>query len=177
MGFQIFLEGCRNHNIEHLVYASSSSVYGNNTNHPFSEEDTVDHPISLYGATKKANELMAHSYSHLFSCQQLGYDFLLYMAHGEDLIWYLFLFTKAMLAGEKINVFNNGKMFRDFTFIDDIIESLVKLIKKPPLKNPNFDRKNPNPSSSWCPYKVFNIGNSQPRSLMEYISSMKNASK
>ena len=177
VGFGNILECCKNHNIEHLVYASSSSVYGGNINHPFSEEDGVDHPISLYGATKKANELMAHSYSHLFSLPTTGLRFFTVYGPWGRPDMALFLFTKSMLAGEKINVFNNGKMFRDFTFIDDIIESLVKIINKPPSKNSNFDKKNPSPSSSWSPYKIFNIGNSQPRSLMEYISSIEECLK
>tara|TARA_Y100000589_G_C27198691_1_gene648290 strand:- start:10848 stop:11870 length:1023 start_codon:yes stop_codon:yes gene_type:complete len=172
VGFGNILELCKDYSIEHLIYASSSSVYGGNTNYPFSEKDGVNHPVSIYAATKKANELMAHSYSHLFSLPTTGLRFFTVYGPWGRPDMALFLFTKSMIAGEKINVFNKGNMFRDFTFIDDITESLIKILNKPPTKNSSFNKNNPDPSSSWSPYKIFNIGNSQPRSLMDYINTI-----
>jgi UDP-glucuronate 4-epimerase len=157
------------------VYASSSSVYGGNTNLPFSEHRGVDHPVSLYAATKKANELMAHSYSHLYGLPATGLRF--FTAYGPwgrpDMA--LFLFTKAMLAGEPIQVFNNGAMVRDFTYIDDIIESLVRLLDKPAAPDPAFDPVHPDPATSWAPHRVFNVGNSNPTPLMDYIEAVESA--
>ncbi len=172
VGFGNILELCKDYCIEHLIYASSSSVYGGNTNYPFSETDSVNHPVSIYAATKKANELMAHSYSHLFSLPTTGLRFFTVYGPWGRPDMALFIFTKSMIAGEEINVFNEGNMFRDFTFIDDITESLTKILDKPPTTNSNFNKKSPDPSSSWSPYQIFNIGNSEPRSLMEYINSI-----
>ena len=171
-GFAVILECCRKHKIEHLIYASSSSVYGGNTLMPFSENHSVDHPVSLYAATKKSNELMAHCYSHLYNLPTTGLRFFtVYGPFGRpDMA--LFLFTKAILDGKPIKVFNNGDMLRDFTYIDDIVESILRLLKKPPKKNNSFDRQYPNSSESWAPYKVFNIGNSNPTKLMEYIEAI-----
>ena len=172
VGFGNILELCKDYCIEHLIYASSSSVYGGNTNYPFSETDSVNHPVSIYAATKKANELMAHSYSHLFSLPTTGLRFFTVYGPWGRPDMALFIFTKSIIAGEEINVFNEGNMFRDFTFIDDITESLTKILDKPPKTNSNFNKKTPDPSSSWSPYKIFNIGNSEPKSLMEYINSI-----
>jgi UDP-glucuronate 4-epimerase len=175
VGFGHVLEGCRHHGVEHLVYASSSSVYGGNTNLPFSEHRGVDHPVSLYAATKKANELMAHTYSHLYGLPATGLRF--FTAYGPwgrpDMA--LFLFTKAMLAGEPIQVFNNGQMVRDFTYIDDIVESLVRLLAKPASADPAFDSARPDPAISWAPHRLFNIGNSSPIELMAYIEAVEQA--
>ena len=171
VGFGNVLEGCRHHAVQHLVYASSSSVYGGNTRMPFSEDHSVDHPVSLYAASKKANELMAHTYSHLYGLPAGLRFFTVYGPWGRpDMA--LFLFTKAILAGEPIQVFNNGQMVRDFTFIDDIVESLMRLIEKPATADLSFNSQSPNPSTSWAPHRVFNIGNSNPTPLMEYISAL-----
>jgi len=158
-----------------LVYASSSSVYGGNTRMPFSEHHSVDHPVSLYAASKKANELMAHTYSHLYGLPATGLRFFTVYGPWGRPDMALFLFTKAMLAGEPIQVFNNGRMVRDFTYIDDIIESLVRLLDKPAAPNPSFDAANPDPAISWAPHRVFNIGNSKPTPLMEYIKAVETA--
>ena len=172
VGFGHILEGCRHHGVEHLVYASSSSVYGGNTRMPFSEHHSVDHPVSLYAASKKANELMAHTYSHLYGLPATGLRFFTVYGPWGRPDMALFLFTKAMLAGEPIQVFNNGQMVRDFTYIDDIIESLVRLLDKPAAPDPSFDAANPDPAISWAPHRVFNIGNSKPTPLMEYIKAV-----
>ena len=175
IGFSNILECCREYEIEHLLYASSSSVYGGNRNLPFREDDNVDHPVSLYGATKKSNELMAHSYSHLYGIPTTGLRFFtVYGPWGRPDMAY-FLFTKAILNKEPINIFNNGNMIRDFTYIDDVVESVYKLLNKKPLLNNNFDYKNPKPNKSWAPYKIFNIGNSKPINLMEYIINIEEA--
>ena len=174
VGFLNILEGCRNFGIEHLVYASSSSVYGGNTNTPFSEKQSVDHPVSLYAATKKSNELMAHTYSHLYDIPTTGLRFFTVYGPWGRPDMALFLFTKAILNDQPIKVFNHGKMIRDFTYIDDIIESVMKIIKKPSISDKFFNTKSPNPSSSWAPYRVFNIGNSTPTSLLEYIDAIEN---
>ena len=175
IGFSNILECCREYEIEHLLYASSSSVYGGNKNLPFREDDNVDHPVSLYGATKKSNELMAHSYSHLYGIPTTGLRFFtVYGPWGRPDMAY-FLFTKAILNREPINIFNNGNMIRDFTYIDDVVESVYKLLNKKPLLNNNFDYINPKPNKSWAPYKIFNIGNSQPINLMEYIINIEEA--
>ena len=175
VGFGHILEGCRHHGIDHLVYASSSSVYGGNTNLPFSEHQGVDHPVSLYAASKKANELMAHTYSHLYVLPATGLRFFTVNGPWGRPDMALFLFTKAMLAGEPIQVFNNGQMVRDFTYIDDIIESLVRLLDKPAAPDPAFNPEAPDPATSWAPHRVFNIGNSNPIPLMTYIQAVENA--
>ena len=172
VGFGHVLEGCRHHNIKHLVYASSSSVYGGNTNLPFSEQQGVDHPVSLYAASKKANELMAHTYSHLYGLPATGLRFFTVYGPWGRPDMALFLFTKAILAGEPIQVFNNGQMVRDFTYVDDIIESLLRVLDKPATPDPAFDLSQPNPASSWAPHRVFNIGNSNPTPLMDYIGAI-----
>ncbi|QNI75207.1 NAD-dependent epimerase [Synechococcus sp. MVIR-18-1] len=175
VGFGHILEGCRHHGVEHLVYASSSSVYGGNTRMPFSELHSVDHPVSLYAASKKANELMAHTYSHLYGLAATGLRFFTVYGPWGRPDMALFLFTKAMLRGEPINVFNNGEMVRDFTYIDDIIESLVRLLEKPAAPDLAFDPANPNPATSWAPSRVFNIGNSNPTPLMDYIEAVESS--
>jgi UDP-glucuronate 4-epimerase len=175
VGFGHILEGCRHHGVQHLVYASSSSVYGGNTNLPFSENQGVDHPVSLYAASKKANELMAHTYSHLYGLPATGLRFFTVYGPWGRPDMALFLFTRAMLAGEPIQVFNNGQMIRDFTYIDDIVESVVRLLDKPAAPDPRFDAADPNPASSWAPHRVFNIGNSNPTPLMEYIEAVEQA--
>jgi UDP-glucuronate 4-epimerase len=168
-GFGNILEGCRHQNIKHLVYASSSSVYGANTKIPFSVHDNVDHPISLYAATKKANELMAHSYSHLYRLPTTGLRFFtVYGPWGRPDMAPM-LFTKAILAGKPIDVFNYGKMQRDFTYVDDIVEGIIKVMHKIPEPNPDWVGTNPDPSSSKAPYRIYNIGNNQPIELMYFI--------
>jgi len=175
MGFTNILENCRRHNIEHLVYASSSSVYGGNEKLPFSEHHSVDHPVSLYAATKKANELMAHSYSQLFGLPTTGLRFFTVYGPWGRPDMALFLFANAMLKGESIEVFNNGNMIRDFTYIDDIIEGVIRVLDKIATSNDKYDAINPDPASSNAPYRLFNIGNSQPTALMKYISALENS--
>jgi UDP-glucuronate 4-epimerase len=175
MGFTNILENCRRHNIEHLVYASSSSVYGGNEKLPFSEHHSVDHPVSLYAATKKANELMAHSYSQLFGLPTTGLRFFTVYGPWGRPDMALFLFANAMLKGESIEVFNNGNMIRDFTYIDDIIEGVIRVLDKIATSNDKYDEINPDPASSNAPYRLFNIGNSQPTALMKYISALENS--
>jgi UDP-glucuronate 4-epimerase len=172
VGFGHILEGCRQHGIEHLVYASSSSVYGGNTNLPFSEHQSVDHPVSLYAASKKANELMAHTYSHLHGLPATGLRFFTVYGPWGRPDMALFLFTKAMLEGRPIQVFNHGRMVRDFTYVDDIIESLIRVLDKPAQPDPHFDPAHPDPATSWAPHRVFNIGNSNPTPLMDYIEAI-----
>ena len=172
VGFGNILEGCRHHNVEHLLYASSSSVYGGNESMPFSEHQGVDHPVSLYAASKKANELMAHTYSHLYGLPCTGLRFFTVYGPWGRPDMALFLFTKAMLDGKPISVFNNGQMTRDFTYVDDIIESLIRLLNKPAEPDPAFDSTQPDPSTSWAPHRVFNIGNSNPTPLMAYIEAV-----
>lgn len=174
-GFTNILEACRHNGIEHLAYASSSSVYGGNTKLPFSEHDNIDHPVSLYAATKKANELMAHTYSHLFRLPTTGLRFFTVYGPWGRPDMAMFLFTKAILEGKPIDVFNHGKMVRDFTYIDDIVEGVIRVIDKPAEPNPQFDPANPDPATSNAPYRVFNIGNNQPTQLMEYISALETA--
>jgi UDP-glucuronate 4-epimerase len=171
-GFVNVLEGCRHNRAQHLVYASSSSVYGGNTMLPFSEHDSVDHPISLYAASKKANELMAHTYSHLFGLPTTGLRFFTVYGPWGRPDMALFLFTKAILAGQPIDIFNDGNMVRDFTFVDDIVEGIIRVADKPATLNPTFDHANPDPATSSVPYRVFNIGNNQPTSLMDYIHAL-----
>ena len=175
VGFGHILEACRHHDISHLVYASSSSVYGGNTRLPFSERQSVDHPVSLYAASKRANELMAHAYSHLFGLPATGLRFFTVYGPWGRPDMALFLFTRAMLAGEPIDVFNEGRMVRDFTYVDDIIESLLRVLDKPATANPSFDPAAPDPASSWAPHRVFNIGNANPTPLMAYIEALEQA--
>lgn len=169
VGFMNILEICRHYKVEHLVYASSSSVYGMNVNMPFSVYHNVDHPISLYAATKKSNELMAHTYSHLFSLPTTGLRFFTVYGPWGRPDMALFLFTKAILNDETIKVFNYGKMKRDFTYIDDIIEGILRLLNNPPKLNPNWDKEKADPGTSSAPYKIYNIGNNKPIELMEFI--------
>lgn len=172
VGFGHILEGCRHHCIEHLVYASSSSVYGGNTNLPFQESQAVNHPVSLYAATKKANELMAHSYSHLYGIPAIGLRFFtVYGPWGRPDMAPM-LFAKAILSGQPIRIFNNGKMYRDFTYIDDIVEGVVQVLNRPAETNDNFDKNSPDPATSWAPHRVFNIGNSNPIPLMSFINCL-----
>jgi UDP-glucuronate 4-epimerase len=175
VGFGHILEGCRHHGVAHLVYASSSSVYGGNTNLPFSEHHSVDHPVSLYAASKKANELMAHTYSHLYGLPATGLRFFTVYGPWGRPDMALFLFTKAMLEGRPIQVFNNGQMVRDFTYIDDIVESLLRVLDKPASPDAAFDAAHPDPATSWAPHRVFNIGNSNPTPLMDYIEAIETA--
>ena len=174
-GFTNILEGCRHNGVKHLVYASSSSVYGGNVTLPFGEDQSVDHPISLYAATKKANELMAHTYSHLFGLPASGLRFFTVYGPWGRPDMALFLFTRAILAGEPIDVFNNGKMQRDFTFVDDIVESVIRVLDRPPAADAGFDREHPHPARSWAPYRILNVGNHSPVELMDYIGTLENA--
>ena len=169
VGFGNILEVCRNFEISQLIYASSSSVYGGNHNFPFKESDEASHPLSLYGATKRSNEIMAHSYSNLYGLCATGLRFFTVYGPWGRPDMALFLFTKSILENKPINVFNNGDMIRDFTYVDDIVESMFRLINKPAMGNKDFDYKHPNPSESWAPHKIFNIGNSNPVPLLEYI--------
>ena len=171
-GFINILEGCRDTAVQHLVYASSSSVYGGNTTLPFSEHHNIDHPVSLYAATKKANELMAHTYSHLFRLPTTGLRFFTVYGPWGRPDMAVFPFTKAILVGEPINVFNHGNMVRDFTFIDDIVEGLIRVADKPATPSLIFDSANPDPATSNAPYRVFNIGNNRPTQLMDYIEAL-----
>jgi UDP-glucuronate 4-epimerase len=170
VGFVNILEVCRHYSVGHLIYASSSSVYGANILIPFSTKHSVDHPVSLYAASKKANELMAHTYSHLFQIPTTGLRFFtVYGPWGRpDMAYYSF--TKDIIEENTIKVFNNGDMRRDFTYIDDIVEGIVRLLDKPPKCNSQWDRGNPDPSSSYAPYKVYNIGNNNPVRLMDFIN-------
>lgn len=169
VGFINILEGCRHGKVGHLVYASSSSVYGSNAKLPFSENDNVDHPVSLYAATKKANELMAHSYAHLYGMPCTGLRFFTVYGPWGRPDMALFLFTKGILAGDPIPVFNRGEMSRDFTFVDDIVQGVVRVMDRPAAPDPHWDKMRPTPSTSQSPYRVFNIGNSRPVKLMRYI--------
>ncbi len=175
VGFINLLECCRYQAIEHLVYASSSSVYGLNENYPFSTHDNVDHPISMYAATKKANELMAHTYSHLYRLPTSGLRFFTVYGPWGRPDMALFLFTKAILEDKPIDVFNEGRMERDFTYIDDIVTGVVKVLDRPPDGDPNWSGRNPDPSTSRAPYRVYNIGNSSPVKLMDFIESIEKA--
>jgi UDP-glucuronate 4-epimerase len=172
VGFTNILEGCRHHKVEQLIYASSSSVYGANTSLPFSVHDNVDHPMSLYAATKKANELMAHTYSQLYNIPTTGLRFFTVYGPWGRPDMALFLFTKAILNGEPIKVFNNGNMMRDFTYVDDIVESIYRLTLTKAEPNPEWTGKNPDPGTSYAPYKVYNIGNNSPVNLMDFISAI-----
>ncbi len=169
VGFVNILEGCRHHGVRHLVYASSSSVYGANTSMPFSVHDNVDHPVSLYAASKKANELMAHAYSHLFHLPTTGLRFFTVYGPWGRPDMALFLFTKAILEDRPIDVFNNGNMERDFTYIDDIVEGVVRVIDRVPEPDPDWSGDHPDPGTSYCPWRVYNIGNNSKEKLMRYI--------
>ncbi|MFM7295477.1 MAG: NAD-dependent epimerase [Burkholderiales bacterium] len=171
-GFVNVLEGCRHANVRHLVFASTSSVYGLNSTLPFDESQNTDHPVSLYAATKKANELMAHSYAHLFGIPMTGLRFFTVYGPWGRPDMALFKFTKAILAGETIQVFNHGKMVRDFTYIDDIVEGVVRLIDRPATPDKNWSSCDPTPETSSAPYRVFNIGNNEPVELMRYIHAI-----
>ncbi len=172
VGFANLLEGCRHNATRHLVFASSSSVYGANRKLPFSEEDNVDHPVSLYAATKKANELMAHSYAHLYALPVTGLRFFtVYGPMGRPDMAY-FSFTRKILAGEPIPVFNHGKLSRDFTYIDDIIEGVIRVIDHPPSGDPQWNGSHPSPATSYAPYRIFNIGNHQSVELMTFIETL-----
>lgn len=172
IGFMNILECCRHNNIKHLAYASSSSVYGLNGKTPFSTSDNVDHPISLYAASKKSNELMAHTYSHLFKIPTTGLRFFTVYGPWGRPDMALFLFTKAILENKPIQVFNNGNMVRDFTYVDDIVEGVVRVIDNPPAGNSSWDTSHPDPSSSVAPYKVYNIGNNNPVRLLNFIEAI-----
>jgi UDP-glucuronate 4-epimerase len=175
IGFMNILEACRNHPVKHLLYASSSSVYGGNKVVPFSTNHNVDHPVSLYAATKKSNELMAHTYSHLYGIPTTGLRFFtVYGPWGRPDMAY-FSFTRDILAGKPIRVFNYGKMERDFTYIDDIVEGVYKLIDRPPIANPNWDERKDDLSTSFAPYKIYNIGNNCPVPLMRFINALESA--
>ncbi len=175
VGFTNILEGCRHTQVQHLVYASSSSVYGGNEKMPFSESDSVDHPVSLYAATKKANELMAHTYSHLYGLPTTGLRFFTVYGPWGRPDMALFLFTKAILEGRPIDVFNYGKMQRDFTYVDDIVEGVIRILDRPAEPNTNFDPKSPDPATARAPYRVFNIGNQGPVELMAFVEAIEAA--
>lgn len=168
-GFLNILEGCRHHEVEHLVYASTSSVYGKNTHMPFSVHHNVDHPVSLYAASKKSNELMAHTYSHLFNLATTGLRFFTVYGPWGRPDMALFLFTRNILAGKPIDVFNYGNHRRDFTYIDDIVEGVVRTLDKVATPNPDWDSNNPDPASSEAPYRLYNIGSNRPCELLRYI--------
>jgi len=174
-GFLSILEGCRHSGVKHLVYASTSSVYGLHKNMPFNESGPVDHPMALYAATKKANELMAHAYSHLFGIPTSGLRFFTVYGPWGRPDMALFLFTDAILKGEPIKIFNHGRMLRDFTYVGDIVESIRRLVVKPVGPDPDWDPANPSSSSSSAPYRIFNIGNSAPVELMEYIHAIEDS--
>jgi len=175
VGFTNILEGCRHHQVKHLVYASSSSVYGANEAMPFSVHDNVDHPLSLYAASKKANELMAHTYSHLYGLPTTGLRFFTVYGPWGRPDMALFLFTKAILEGKPIDVFNYGKMRRDFTYIDDIVEGVIRVLDKVAEPNPDWEGISPDSATSKAPWRVYNIGNSSPVELMDYIKAIEKA--
>jgi UDP-glucuronate 4-epimerase len=175
VGFGHVLEGCRHNRIEHLVYASSSSVYGSNTRMPFSVHHNVDHPVSLYAATKKANELMAHSYSHLYQLPTTGLRFFTVYGPWDRPDMALQKFARAMVSGEPIKVFNHGKHRRDFTYVDDIVEGIIRVLDRPASANAEWDASHPDPGSSLAPWRLYNIGNNSPVELMYYIEALENA--
>jgi UDP-glucuronate 4-epimerase len=175
VGFLNILEGVRHHGAKHLVYASSSSVYGANAKLPFSEHDNVDHPFSLYAATKKSNELMAHSYAHLYGLHCTGLRFFTVYGPWGRPDMALFLFTKGILSGRPIPVFNQGNMVRDFTYVDDIVEGVVRVIDHPAAPNPSWRAESPDPATSRAPYRIYNIGNNQPVKLLRYIEVLEQA--
>ncbi|MGX7595070.1 NAD-dependent epimerase [Planococcus plakortidis] len=172
VGFTNILESCRHNQVKHLIYASSSSVYGANTSLPFSVHDNIDHPLSLYAATKKANELMAHTYSSLYNIPTTGLRFFTVYGPWGRPDMALFMFTKNILEGKPINVFNNGEMMRDFTYVNDIVEAISRLIDKPAQPNPEWTGESPDPGTSYAPYKIYNIGNNSPVRLMDFIEAI-----
>ncbi|OFO53549.1 NAD-dependent epimerase [Nosocomiicoccus sp. HMSC059G07] len=174
VGFMNVLECCRHFDVNHLIYASSSSVYGANTSKPFSTSDNVDHPLSLYAATKKSNELMAHTYSHLYNIPTTGLRFFTVYGPWGRPDMALFKFTKSIIEGKEIDVYNHGNMMRDFTYVDDIVEAISRLVERPARPNNEWDGNNPDPGSSYAPYKVYNIGNNSPVRLMEFIEAIEN---
>ncbi len=174
-GFLSILEACRKYPVKHMVYASTSSVYGANKNMPFSEHHNVDHPVNLYAASKKANEVMAHSYAHLYDVPVTGLRFFTVYGPWGRPDMAVFLFTKAITENKPVKVFNNGNMSRDFTYIDDIVEGVCRLMLKPPEKNHSFDMMHPDPAGSYAPYRIFNIGNSKPEKLMDFIKAIEDA--
>jgi UDP-glucuronate 4-epimerase len=175
VGFMNVLEGCRHNRVQHLVYASSSSVYGGNTKMPFSEHDSVDHPVSMYAATKKANELMAHTYSHLYGLPTTGLRFFTVYGPWGRPDMALFLFTKAILEARPIDVFNHGRMQRDFTYVDDIVEGVIRVLDRVAAPNPEYRSEQPDPATSNAPYRVFNIGNHDPVPLLDFIGCIEDA--
>ena len=170
VGFTNILEGCRHNGCRHLLYASSSSVYGSNSKMPFSVHDNVDHPLSLYGASKKANELMAHSYAHLFKLPMTGLRFFTVYGPWGRPDMAMWIFAKAILAGQPIKLFNHGKMRRDFTYVDDVVESIARLVERPPASDPNYSSDKPDPGSSSAPWRVYNIGNNNPVELLDVVA-------
>ena len=174
VGFGNILEGCKNHKVDHLIYASSSSVYGGNKNMPFSEDHGVNHPVSLYAATKRSNELIAHTYSHIYDLPTTGLRFFTVYGPWGRPDMALFLFTDSIINNKPIQIFNNGKMLRDFTYIDDIVNGILGVINNVATKDDDFNFLSPNTSSSWAPYRLFNIGNSAPIKLMDFISTIEN---
>jgi UDP-glucuronate 4-epimerase len=174
-GFLNILEGCRHHSVKHLVYASSSSVYGANRTMPFSVHHNVDHPISLYAASKKSNELMAHTYSTLYALPTTGLRFFTVYGPWGRPDMALFLFTQAILEGKPIDVYNHGNMKRDFTYVDDIVEGIVRVMRNVPTGNPDWKGEQPDPASSFAPYRIYNIGNNQPVSLLKFIETIERA--
>ncbi|MGB3882204.1 MAG: NAD-dependent epimerase [Diaphorobacter nitroreducens] len=175
LGFGNILQGCRAQQVEHLVFASSSSVYGGNAKLPFSERDAVDHPVSYYAATKKANEVMAHAYAHLYGIPTTGLRFFTVYGPWGRPDMALFKFTRAMLAGETIDVYGEGQLVRDFTYIDDIVEGVLRVLDKPAIPDAAFDPLSPSPGTGLAPYRIFNIGNSSPTLLMDYIHALEEA--
>jgi UDP-glucuronate 4-epimerase len=175
VGFANILEGCRHYNVEHLVYASTSSVYGANTKMPFSEHDNANHPLSFYAATKKSNELMAHTYSYLYQLPTTGLRFFTVYGPWGRPDMALFKFTNSIISGEPINVFNNGKHTRDFTYIDDIVEGIIKTLDNPAKSNLNWNSNQPDPATSKAPWRIYNIGNNKPVKLMDYIHALEKA--
>ncbi len=175
VGFGHIIEGCRHNNVEHLVYASSSSVYGSNTKMPFSVHDNVNHPVSLYAATKKANELMAHTYSHLYQLPTTGLRFFTVYGPWDRPDMALQKFAKAIVAGKPIQLFNYGNHRRDFTYIDDIVEGVIRVLDKPATPNPDWNSKNPDSGTSYAPWRLYNIGNNNPVELNTYIGALENA--
>ena len=175
LGFSNILQGCRTQQVQHLVYASSSSVYGGNTKLPFSERDAVDHPVSYYAATKKANEVMAHTYAHLYGTPTTGLRFFTVYGPWGRPDMALFKFTRAMLAGEPIDIYGHGQLVRDFTYIDDIVEGVLRVLDKPATPDATYDPAAPHPGTSSAPYRIFNIGNSSPTVLMDYVAALESA--
>lgn len=175
LGFTNIIEACRHHQIEHLVYASTSSVYGANRKQPFSESDGVDHPLAIYAATKRSNELIAHSYAHLYDLPSTGLRFFTVYGPWGRPDMALFLFTKAILENKPIDVFNHGKMVRDFTYIDDIVEGVSRAVDTVATSNPSWNANSPDPASSYAPYRIYNIGNNKPVLLMDYIEALERA--